>query len=129
MSKAGNQGGRQGALDLLRRVPDMTALLCYDDQTAFGAMLACRELGLCVPEDIAVAGFDNIPLASQITPALTTMHVDRYRLGEMLMELLLRVIGDKRVYEEHLTMHPKLIIRESCGASRTAESFDRRETR
>ncbi len=117
------EAGRQMTGQLLDRVPEMTAILCYDDQTAIGAIQACRELERRVPQDIAIAGFDDIPLASLVTPALTTMSVPRYRLGEMLMELLLRVMAAEGPYEEHLYVRPELIIRESCGGQNKPDLY------
>lgn len=55
----------------------MTALFCYNDLVAVGAVHACSELGRKVPGDVAVVGFDDIPLAELVTPALTTCHVPR----------------------------------------------------
>jgi DNA-binding LacI/PurR family transcriptional regulator len=113
--KVSIEAGSQMTRQILEQIPEMTAILCYDDQMAIGAIQACGELGCRVPQDIAVAGFDDISLASLVTPALTTMSVPRYRLGEMLMELLLRVMAMDGVHEEHLYVRPELIIRESCG--------------
>jgi len=82
---------------------------------AIGVLQACKESGLRVPEDIAVVGFDDIELASLVTPKLTSMLVPRYELGQMVMNLLLRVIAANGRNEEHLYITPKMVIRESCG--------------
>jgi hypothetical protein len=60
------------------------------------------------------------PLASLVTPALTTMRLPRYELGEMVMGLPLRVIEADGDYEERLQVRPELVVRESCGAQREA---------
>jgi DNA-binding LacI/PurR family transcriptional regulator len=64
--------GRAGALEALRRWPDTDAVFGICDATAFGALAVLRELGVGVPGDIAVAGFDDVPFAALSTPALTT---------------------------------------------------------
>src|SRR5262249_28099528 len=108
--------GRSAAKEVLERSPEITGITCYNDLMAIGALQACAELGWRVPDDIAIVGFDDIPLASLVNPALTTMHVPRYQLGEMVMQLLLRVMAADGAFEEHLWVEPRLIIRDSCGA-------------
>ena len=109
--------GRQMAEALLRQAPDLTALLCYDDRVAVGALQACQTLGRMVPRDTTVVGFDDISLASLVTPALTTVHVPRYRIGEMLMEALLKVIAADHDTVAPLYVQPQLIVRQSGGVS------------
>lgn len=101
---------------LLQQASEITGITCYNDLMAVGALQACKELGLRVPEDVAVVGFDDVPLAALVTPGLTTMHVPRYKLGEMTMELLLRVIAANGMIDERLRIEPHLVIRDSCGA-------------
>jgi DNA-binding LacI/PurR family transcriptional regulator len=84
---------QQAAIDLLTRNPELTALFCFNDLVAVGALKACAELGRAVPEDIAIVGFDDIPLASLVTPALTTIHLPRYELGWLAGETVLRSIN------------------------------------
>jgi LacI family transcriptional regulator len=107
------------ALRLLQQAPEITAITCFNDLVAIGVMRACRELGRRVPDDVAVVGFDDIDLASLVTPALTTMHIARFHLGEMVMELMLRVIADSGTHEELLYVEPKLVVRDSCGARKS----------
>jgi DNA-binding LacI/PurR family transcriptional regulator len=64
--------GRAGAIEVLRRWPDTDALYAVCDATALGALAALRRLGRRVPDDVAVAGFDDIPVARHLAPALTT---------------------------------------------------------
>ncbi len=113
--------GYEAAKKLLRQAPEITGLTCYNDLVAIGVLRACAELGLRVPDDLAVVGFDDIPLASLVTPALTTMHVPRYRLGEMVMELLLRVIAADGELEERLKVEVNLVVRDSCGGRQRVE--------
>jgi DNA-binding LacI/PurR family transcriptional regulator len=102
---------------LLTRAPEVTAITCYSDMLALGAMLAAKRLKRRVPEDLAIVGFDDIPAASIVSPALTTIRVPRYKTGQMLMEALLRVMNAKGSYEEKQEVELELIVRESCGAA------------
>lgn len=88
------------------------ALLCHNDLLAAGALGACSELGIRVPEDLAVVGFDDIPFASMFTPALTTLHVPKYELGATAMRMLLGRMGGQRTQAER-TLRPTLVVRGS----------------
>ncbi len=109
--------GMRCAEQILTRTPEVTAITCYSDALAVGAMLAARRLNRRVPEDLAVVGFDDIPLAALVSPALTTIHVPRYRTGQMLMEVLLRVMEADGDYEEKHEVELELMVRDSCGAA------------
>jgi len=112
------EAGRFAARRLLAQAPEITAITCYNDLVAIGALQACAELGRRVPDDVAVTGFDDVPMSSLVTPALTTMRVPRYDLGRMVMELLLRVIASGGRHEEHLYVQPELVVRQTCGEGR-----------
>lgn len=116
------EGARKGAGQLLKQAPEITGITCFNDVLAVGALQACADMGRRVPDDIAVVGFDDIPLASLVTPALTTMRVPRYELGKMVMELLFRVMAADGTYEEQLEVQAELVIRDSCGARRTVSA-------
>lgn len=89
------EGGYQATMQLLARRPEVTAIFAYNDLVAVGALQACAAIGRRVPEEVAIVGFDDIPLASLVVPALTTVRVPRYRLGQLALEkLLLRLAGD-----------------------------------
>lgn len=81
--------GRQ----LLKSRPRPTAIVCANDQMAFGAMNAARELGLKIPEDLAVVGFDNIPLSSYFDPPLTTVEIPMYEAGAEAMQMLIDLLS------------------------------------
>jgi LacI family transcriptional regulator len=106
---------------LLAQAPDTTAITCYNDLMALGALKACTEMGLHVPKDLAVVGFDDLELASIVTPPLTTMSVDRRQLGETIMHLLLRVMASGSRHEEHIEVTPTMVVRKSCGAQPAGE--------
>jgi len=116
LPRVGIDRAQRAARELLSEEREITAFSCYNDLVAIGVLQACKESGLRVPEDIAVVGFDDIELASLVTPKLTSMLVPRYELGQMVMNLLLRVIAANGRDEEHLYITPKMVIRESCGA-------------
>jgi LacI family transcriptional regulator len=107
-------GGRETARALLADCPELTALFCYNDLVAVGALLACAERGRRVPDEVAVVGFDDIPTAALVTPALTTCHVPRHELGERAMQLLLdRIDGCAEACDE-IVIETELIVRASA---------------
>jgi LacI family transcriptional regulator len=108
------EGGRKVALDLLRAQPELTALFCYNDLVAVGALQACTELGRRVPEDLAIVGFDDIPLAALVTPPLTTCRVPRYELGVNAMRLLLDHINGRAGECTDILLGPELVVRASA---------------
>lgn len=108
------EGGMHAAQEMLTNHPELTALFCYNDLVAVGALQACASLGLTVPGDISVTGYDDIPLAALVTPPLTTCHVPRYELGQQAMQMLLdRIRGCEEECQEIL-LQPQLIIRASA---------------
>ncbi len=93
-----------------------TAIFASNDEMAVGAMKAATSLGLKVPEDLAVVGFDDIPLASLIEPQLTTIQQPRYKIGETAMRLILANIKNREAELGGVVLEDKLVIRKSCGA-------------
>ncbi|MER3469524.1 MAG: DNA-binding transcriptional regulator CytR, partial [Thermoflexus sp.] len=69
-----------------------TAVFCYNDMTAIGALKAARAAGLRVPEDLSVVGFDDILFAAYTEPPLTTVAQPKYEMGRTAMGLLLRLL-------------------------------------
>jgi LacI family transcriptional regulator len=107
-------GGREMARHLLSAHPELTALFCYNDLVAVGALQACVDLGRAVPEDVAIIGYEDIPLAALVIPPLTTCRVLRYELGSEAMRLLLDKINgcsDKACNE--IVLQPELVVRDS----------------
>jgi LacI family transcriptional regulator len=103
---------QQAAKDLLTRNPELTAIFCFNDLVAIGALKACRESGRAVPDDIAIVGFDDIPMASLVTPALTTIHTARYELGLRASEILLGHTNGHTPRTDNI-LPIKLIVRDS----------------
>ena len=83
------QAGSEAATRLLSRPSRPTAIICGNDVLAAGALTAARRLGLSVPRDVSVTGFDDIDLAHAVEPELTTVHVPHRRMGQQAAQLLL----------------------------------------
>jgi LacI family transcriptional regulator len=76
-------GGEAGLAKLHAARPDLTAVFAFNDLVALGAYRAARRLGLAIPGDIAVLGFDGLSLGELLDPPLTTVHIDKRRMGEL----------------------------------------------
>ena len=100
---------------LLELEPRPTAIFAANDSMAIGALSALREAGLRVPDDIAVAGFDDIPLARYMNPPLSTVHVDISQLGERAAARLLTSLKKGNRPHQQLLLPTTLVIRASCG--------------
>jgi len=100
---------------LLELEPRPTAIFAANDSMAIGALSALREAGLRVPDDVAVAGFDDIPLARYMNPPLSTVHVDISQLGERAAALLLTSLRQGNRPHQQLQLSTTLVIRASCG--------------
>ncbi|HEY2672924.1 MAG TPA: LacI family DNA-binding transcriptional regulator [Rugosimonospora sp.] len=82
-------GGASAAIDLLDREPGLTAIIALNDTMAVGALAALRERGVAVPEQVSVVGFDDVPIARDVTPALTTIRLPLVEMGVRAMSLAL----------------------------------------
>ena len=101
---------------LLRRSPGITAIFACNDYVAIGVINAIHQLGLRIPDDISVIGFDDIDLASAVTPALTTIRVDKAFIGALAVRHLCdRAIDSSRATVKSLVSN-SLIKRESVRA-------------
>jgi LacI family transcriptional regulator len=108
-------GGFTGMRTLLGRSQDLTAVFAANDLMAVGAMQAIREAGLRVPEDIAVVGFDDIPTARLISPALTTISQHQEQIGRRAAQLLFeRLNGTASPRGRTEAMPFELIVRQSA---------------
>ena len=87
----------------------ITAAFCYNDMYAVGALMACRELGLAVPDQVSVVGFDDVELAQYVTPPLTTVHQPKLRLGQVAMEMMLSLMQDQPVEDQLVPL--ELVVR------------------
>jgi DNA-binding LacI/PurR family transcriptional regulator len=122
----GVAAGETGAAAVLRRRPQTTALICYNDLTAVGALRGLRSTGLRVPQDVSVVGFDDIELAPYVDPALTTIRQDTEGIGCWAVDTLLDAIEASGTVpattEGRRSMVHRvpveLVIRHSTGAPR-----------
>ncbi|MDQ2079626.1 LacI family DNA-binding transcriptional regulator [Xanthobacteraceae bacterium Astr-EGSB] len=108
---------KAATLSLLALPEPPTALACFNDLIALGAMLAVSESGRQPGRDLAVVGFDDIQLASAWRPGLTTIAVRPREIGREAGNLLLERINGSTRSPQSVLLPPRLVIRESCGAS------------
>jgi len=110
-----SQGGYEGFKKLVHANVVPTAIFVCNDMMAIGALNAAHELGMNVPEQLSLVGFDDIALASLIIPKLTTIAQPTYELGEAGAKLLLKRINDKNRPESRIVLKTQLIRRDTCG--------------
>jgi DNA-binding LacI/PurR family transcriptional regulator len=112
--------GYEGMKRLLSLPNRPTAIFARNDFTAIGAMTAIKEAGLRIPQDIAIIGFDDIPLAVHMSPSLSTVRQPMRLQGEIAAEMLLRRIeSDESLLREEKILNCELIIRESTVSLKT----------
>lgn len=109
------ESGYQAMQQILSQKQRPTAVFCGGDIMAMGAICAADEMGLRVPQDISVIGYDNVRNARYFTPALTTVHQPKAQLGEKALEMLLDRITSKREEPQTIEVQPSLIERRSVG--------------
>ena len=108
------EGGNEAALRLFHRCPDVDAVIAFNDLAALGVMRACVQTNRSVPQDVAVIGADDIPLAALTNPSLTTLHVDLTAMGETAMKTLLHLIDSPADAAQKLVVQPRLLMRQSA---------------
>jgi LacI family transcriptional regulator len=108
--------GATAAEELLDATPDITAIFALNDMMAIGALSAARRRGLRVPQDISVAGFDDIPIAVDLWPALSTVRVPMVEMGAQAVQLAL---GPPSSNIQTVRLPTELVMRESTGPART----------
>jgi LacI family transcriptional regulator len=111
------RGGYEQANKLLDLPSPPTAIAACNDLMAFGAMSAVQDRGLKVGGDIAITGFDDIPMAEYAHPPLTTVHQPIYKIGGMVCEMLIRLIQGEELNERYVLLKPELIVRQSSNKS------------
>ncbi|MGE8233280.1 MAG: substrate-binding domain-containing protein, partial [Stenotrophomonas sp.] len=105
------ESGHAACIALLDSGKNFDAICAASDLIAIGALRALRERGIRVPQDVAVTGFDDIPLAASVSPPLTTVQQDTKQAGQLLVDKLLSLIASEPV--EGLTIPVRLVVRES----------------
>ena len=111
------EDGYRAALAYFRdRADRPTAVTCYNDLLAIGAVRALRELGLDVPGDVSVVGFDDIDVASYLTVPLTTVRMPRRQIGRRATEMLIRTLEeDEAAAPEKVVLETELVVRDSTA--------------
>ena len=111
--EAGWAAGRR----IAQTKPRPDAVFAANDMMAVGCLAALREAGLRVPEDVALGGFDDIPIARHITPALSTIRVPIAALGAAALDTLVKAVEAPQSQATHTEVMPvELVVRRSCGA-------------
>jgi LacI family transcriptional regulator, galactose operon repressor len=111
-------GGERGAELLLETGERPTALVCANDLLALGALRVLEREGLRVPEDMALVGYDDVDFAQSLSVPLTTVHHDKYQIGQQAAELLLAELGDESHEHREVLLTPELVVRESTAGRR-----------
>jgi LacI family gluconate utilization system Gnt-I transcriptional repressor len=103
--------GARAMAELVTRRPDVRAVFCSADALAVGALFECQRRGMAIPGDIAIAGFDDMAIAGQVVPALTTLRVPRHAIGQRAGEMILaRLAGRavrRRIVDEGYELVPR----------------------
>ena len=101
---------------LLKKTQEFTAIFCFNDISAIGAIRALKDAGLSVPGDVSVVGFDDIQSAAYATPSLTTVRQPLTEMGRRGAQVLLERIADReKAFPAEIVMMPELVVRESTG--------------
>jgi len=108
------KSGEEGIKYLLSLPSPPSAVFFANDNMAIAAMKVIKEKGLKIPDDISIAGFDDIEAASQIDPPLTTVRQPLYRMGEEAAKLLFHLLNSKEDKPQRMLLDAELVIRESC---------------
>jgi len=116
--------GHKPMKGLLEQTHDFTAVFCFNDIAAIGAIRALKDAGLRVPEDVSVVGFDDIQSAAYNTPSLTTVRQPLFEMGQRGAQILLERIANREAsYPAEVVMAPELVIRESTGPAKFFKEF------
>lgn len=107
--------GHLAATRLLRLRPRPTALFAANIRIAIGTLSAVRRAGLRIPDEVAVVGFDDTPLAAHLGPPLTTVRMPLEELGSIAVETLFEEMSGKRAESVTVTISPELVVRASSG--------------
>ena len=109
--------GKEAARDLLAMPENIrpTALVCASDMIAFGAMQKAGEMGIRIPGNLSVVGFDNYDQAALHTPPLTTIHQPFYEMGRIAVEMLDSIVQDPQKARQHILIEPELMVRRSTA--------------
>jgi LacI family gluconate utilization system Gnt-I transcriptional repressor len=105
--------GSKLLVQMLERAPDCDAIFCCNDDLALGALFECQRRGIRVPEDIAIAGFNDLPSSAWSTPSITTITTPRYEIGFQAARLLLQILNGETPKKSRIDLGFTLTPRES----------------
>ena len=117
------ESGFTAMTSLLEANTEFTAVFASNDTVALGAMAALRQRGLRIPENVAVVGYDDIPLAAYAAPPLTTVRSPAREHGRLAGEMLIKLIRGEPVEKVEVQLGLELIVRESCGAGACSDAL------
>lgn len=106
-------GGYEGTVQLLKNLPDVSAIFAYNDLMGLGAIRACLDMGKRVPEEISIIGFDDIQLSQMTSPSLSSIRLDKHHLGYLAMKRVLDLIENPLKQLPDIEIGLQLIHRES----------------
>ena len=109
--------GKHGMIKLLNLPDRPTAVFAASDTLAIGALAGVKEMGLRVPDDVSLAGFDDIEWAAFCDPPLTTVRVPAYQMGELAIKVLLEMIEKETTEVNQYCLETDLIVRGSCTSN------------
>jgi LacI family repressor for deo operon, udp, cdd, tsx, nupC, and nupG len=107
--------GAEGARRLLSLPQPPTGIFAITDLMAAGALQTIKAAGLRVPQDIALVGFNDIPMAAWLDPPLTTVAAPAFHMGQEAMRMLNSLIGRKPLTQKQVVLPTALVVRQSCG--------------
>lgn len=107
------RSGYQAMKEILTEFPDCRAVFAASDEMAVGAIHAALDAGRKVPEDVSIIGFDDIPLAEQVRPLLSTVHVPMYDIGAVAMRLLTKFMNQETVEQSKVLLQTEVHLRDS----------------
>jgi DNA-binding LacI/PurR family transcriptional regulator len=114
-----DESGARAVEELVRRGIPFQAIFAANDQMALGAKEALQAIGRSVPGDVLLVGYDDIPLARYVEPALTSVQGDMAEVGSAAAHRLLELIGGRSPDEPVTLLPTDLVVRRSCGCGRT----------
>lgn len=114
--------GEEATDRLMRQSPRYTAILAGNDLIALGAYRMLRTLGLAIPTDVSVVGFNDMPFVDLLEPPLTTVHVPQYHIGVEAARLLLERLADGTAPAKRLLLPSRLVVRRSTGPAPAGEA-------
>lgn len=117
VNEPNTDNGYRAAGELLDLPDRPTALVAFNDKMAVGALAAAHERGLRVPQDLSIAGFDDIDVSRATTPMLTTVRQPLQEMGRMAVTMLMRLLDRHTLEAVHVSLGTELVIRDSTAAA------------